>query len=86
MGGKSPSSKHGSSVSTLGSVTLELPLGVVSMLQTEAKRSRKPLDRFLVELLQDKAEERAAAAVLKRIKEGKEKLIPAEEVYAKLGL
>lgn len=84
MGGSSSPQNFSFEAGTLASI--ELPARTVERLQAEAKRARKPIAKFVLEWLDDQAEEREAAKVIKRIKEGKEKMIPAAEVYAKLGL
>lgn len=66
--------------------TIELPENIAAMLQAEARRSRKSVSNYIGQWLQDQADGREAARVLRRIEAGKEKLVPAEEVYAKLGL
>jgi predicted DNA-binding protein len=67
-------------------VSLELPSGLFAALEKESKRKRKSVVRVLADFLEDQADYRAAEAVMKRVREGKEKLIPAEEVYKRLGL
>jgi predicted DNA-binding protein len=65
---------------------IALPHDVVKMLHREARLSRKSVTEAIRQWLQDQADGREAAKVLKRIQEGKEKLHPAKEVYARLGL
>lgn len=67
-------------------VSLELPAGLFAALEKESKRKRKSVARMLAELLEDQADYRAAEAVMKRVRAGTEKMIPAEEVYKSLGL
>lgn len=67
-------------------VSIELPAGLFSALEKESKRKRKSVARVLADFLEDQEDYRAAEAVMKRVREGKEKLIPAEEVYKRLGL
>lgn len=71
---------------TTATKTIELPENIASMLQAEAKRSRKSIAQYVAQWLQDQADGREAARVMQRIKEGKEKAISAEEVYAQLGI
>jgi len=68
------------------SVQLSLPADVASMLEKEAKSRRKSVAAVLRELLEDRADARDARKILKRVRDGKEKTIPATEVYHKLGL
>lgn len=84
MGGSSSPQNFSFEAGAVASI--ELPARTAQMLQAEAKRARKPIGKLVLEWLEDQAEEREAAKVVKRIKEGKEKMIPAAEVYAKLGL
>ncbi len=56
------------------------------MLEKEARSRRKSVTRYIAEWLEDQADYRAAERVMKRVREGKEKLIPAEEVYKRLGI
>ena len=65
---------------------IALPLKVANMLRAEAKKSRLSVAEFLMQWLEDQADGREAAAILKRIESGKEKTIPAEEVWARLGI
>jgi predicted DNA-binding protein len=69
-----------------GLVAVYLPERVANALKAESKASRKSLDKLITQWLEDMEDGRAAARVARRIKEGKSKLIPAEEVYARLGL
>lgn len=69
-----------------GLVAVYLPEAVASGLQREAKTSRKSIEKMVAQWLEDQADYRAAAAVLKRVKAGKEQLHDAEEVYKRLGL
>ena len=91
MGGTSLSSA-GHSVSKAGgliapgTVTLQLPADVADLLQKEAKRHRKSISRYVAEWLEDQRDGREAAKRWKDVESGKTKLIPAEEVYKKLGL
>ena len=65
---------------------IALPLEVANMLRAEAKKSRLSVAEFLMQWLEDQADGREAAAILKRIESGKEKTIPAEKVFRELGL
>ncbi len=67
-------------------VKIELPLEVAALLEKEAKRHRKPIARYVAEWLDDQRDGREATKRWKDIESGKTKLIPAEEVYKKLGL
>lgn len=69
-----------------GTVALELPAGLAEALEKESRRKRKSVARMLAEYLEDLEDYRAAEAAMKRVRDGKEKFIPAEEVYKKLGL
>ena len=73
-------------LSGAGTVSVDLPADLASMLQKEAKVKRKPIATVVREWLEDQADGREAAKIWKRIQDGKEKLIPAEEVYKKLGI
>ncbi len=66
--------------------TIELPADVADQLQAEARRSRKSVVSYVRELIEDQVDGRAAAKVMKRIRAGKEKAHPADEVYARLGI
>lgn len=70
----------------VGTSALDLPLDVIGMLKKEAKAHRKSIAAYMREWLEDQADAREAARIIKRIDAGKEKLIPAEEVYKKLGI
>lgn len=59
---------------------------LLSAIEREAKAARRSPERMVREWLEDAADCREAVAVMKRIEAGKEKLIPAEEVYKRLGL
>ena len=61
-----------------GSATVELPSGVVNLLQSEAKRARKPLEQFLIDLLEAHSDVRASTKVMSDIRAGKSKAIPWE--------
>lgn len=69
-----------------GTVSLDFPPDVARMLQAEAKVHRKPVAELVRELLEDRADGREAAKVMKRIRDGKERAHPADEVYARLGI
>ncbi len=66
--------------------SIELPAELADQLVAEAKRSRKPVVEIVREWLEDRADVRDAQRIMKRIKDGKERLIPAAEVHEKLGL
>lgn len=68
--------------------SLHIPAGTAQLLQAEARRARKPLDKFILELVRDALEERAAQkALAKAIKDNKGKpSIKAEDLYAQCGL
>lgn len=66
--------------------TIELPAEVADMLKSEARRSRQSIAEFIMQWLEDQIDGCQAASRMKRVKEGKSKLMPAEEVYAKLGI
>ncbi|TXT38654.1 MAG: hypothetical protein FD135_2757 [Comamonadaceae bacterium] len=73
-------------MNTTATQTIELPEELASMLHAEARRSRKTIAQYVAQLLEDQADGREAAKVMKRIKEGKEKVYPASEVWAKHGI
>ncbi len=66
--------------------SIELPADVADQIAAEAKRSRKSVVAYVRELIEDQVDGREAAKVMKRIKDGKEKAHPADEVYARLGI
>jgi len=66
--------------------SLALPADLVQQLEREAKASKKTVTQLIGEWLEDQRDGREAMKVLKRIKDGKEKAIPAAEVYARLGI
>ncbi len=68
------------------SVTVALPADVVRMLTVDAKSSRKPMAAVLREFLQDRADAREGARIIRRIDAGKEKVTPAHQVYKELGI
>ena len=82
----SPSTSHRVALPQGGTAALELPADLVSMLEKEAKVRRKTIAKVVREWLEDQADARDATRIMKRIEEGKERLIPAEEVYKKLGI
>jgi len=65
---------------------VELPAEVAGLLKAEAKRSRKTVAAFVMQWLEDQADGREAARRMQDLKSGKTKAIPAEEVYARLGI
>ena len=65
---------------------IALPHEVANKLRVEAKKSRLSVAEFLMQWLEDQADGREAAEIMKRIESGKEKTIPAEEVWARLGI
>lgn len=69
-----------------GTVSVTLPADVAKQLEQEAKASRKPIASILRQWLEDQSDAREAARVIKRIRSGKEKVHPAAEVYARLGI
>ncbi len=69
-----------------GTTSIELPAELAALLEKEARSRRKSVTRYIAEWLEDQADYRAAERVMKRVREGKEKLIPAEEVYKRLGI
>lgn len=71
---------------TTATQTIELPEELAAMLQAEARRSRKTIAQYVAQWLEDQADGREAAKRLKRIQDGKDKLVPAAEVYARLGI
>ena len=71
---------------TANTRTIELPTELADQLQAEARRSRKSVVGYVRELIEDQVDGREAAKVMKRIKDGKEKAHPADEVYARLGI
>lgn len=69
-----------------GQEAILLPADLVAMLNQEAKASRKSIPNLIRQIIEDQIDGREASRIMKRIKEGKEKTIPAEEVYARLGI
>jgi predicted DNA-binding protein len=69
-----------------GLESVALPHDVATMLMTEAKRNKKPVAEFLREWLEDQVDARESARIMKRVKDGKEKVHPAAEVWARLGI
>ncbi len=67
-------------------IAVELPEDVATLLQAEAKRSKKSLAEFVMQWLDDQADGREAQRRMSRIKSGKSKPIPAAQVYADLGI
>lgn len=61
--------------------TIELPAKVAVMLKSEAQRNKKSTAQYLTQWLEDQADGREAVKVMNRIKEGKEKVYPADEVW-----
>jgi predicted DNA-binding protein len=66
--------------------TIELPAQVAVMLKSEAQRSKKSIAQYLAQWLEDQADGREAAKIMQRIKEGKEKVYPADDVWARHGI
>ena len=80
------SGKERHPMNTTATKTIELPEELVAMLQAEAKRSRKTIAQYVAQWLEDQQDGREAMRRWKLIKSGKTKVIPAEEVYARLGI
>lgn len=66
--------------------SIELPAELADQLQAEARRNRKSLVAYLQEQIEDQIDGREAAKRLKSLRSGKTKAIPAEQVYADLGI
>ena len=66
--------------------SIELPAELADRLQAEARRNRKSLVAYLQEQIEDQIDGREAAKRLKSLRSGKTKAIPAEQVYADLGI
>jgi hypothetical protein len=66
--------------------SIALPHDLVVMLGKEAKAHRKSIPEYLRQWLEDQADGREADAVMKRVRAGKEKLVLADDVYARLGI
>lgn len=66
--------------------TIELPVAVAAMLKLEAQYSKMSIAEYIRQWLEDQADGREAARISRRMKSGKEKRIPAAEVYARLGI
>lgn len=77
----SPDAPHPSETAVL-----RLPANLVALLESEAKAHRKPIADYLAEWLQDQHDARIAMRRVRDLKAGKTKAIPAEQVYAKLGI
>jgi hypothetical protein len=65
---------------------VELPTEVAGLLKAEAKRSRKSVAQIVLQWLEDQSDGREAAKRMQDLKSGKTKAIPADEVYARLGI
>ena len=65
---------------------VELPSEVAGLLKAEAKKSRKSVAEFVMQWLEDQADGREAAKRMQDLKAGKTKAMPAEEVFARLGI
>lgn len=65
---------------------VELPVEVADLLKAEAKRSHQSIAEFMMQWLEDQADGREATQRMKDLKTGKTKAIPAEDVYARLGI
>jgi predicted DNA-binding protein len=59
---------------------------LLAAIQREAKASRRSPERMVREWLEDAADYREAVAVMKRVRDGKEQVHDAEDVYKRLGL
>ena len=70
----------------LDTESIELPHDVADKLRSEARKSRLSVPEFIMQWLEDHADAREAAAVMKRIKSGEENTAPAEEVWSRLGI
>jgi hypothetical protein len=78
--GRALSKPHGDTA------VLELPAGVVSGLEREARRARKPVAALLANVLEDIADARAADAALKRHLDSGKKPLSSAAVKKRLGL
>lgn len=76
----------GGTITNSNTVSLELPAGLFAALEKESKRKRKSVAQMLAQILEDRADYMQAEAVMKRVRAGTEKMIPAEEVYKSLGM
>jgi len=65
---------------------VELPTDVADLLKAEAKRSRKSVAQIIMQWLEDQSDGRVAAKRMQDLKSGKTKTLPADEVYARLGI
>lgn len=68
----------------LDTESIQLPQAVADKLRAEAKKSRLSVPEFLMQWLEDQADARESAAVMKRIGAGKEKALPWNEVRKRL--
>jgi hypothetical protein len=78
--------KHSVAISELNTETIELPQEVAGLLKSEAQRSKLSIAEYLMQWLEDQVDGREAARRSKLLKSGKTKAIPAQEVYADLGI
>ena len=69
-----------------GTVLLEIPAGIFHELEKESKRKRKSVQQVIGQILEDRADFLQAEKRMADIRSGKEKLVPAEDVYKRLGL
>lgn len=67
-------------------VSIELPVALLHSLEKEGRRRHKTVAAVIAQMMQDREDFVAAEKVMKRVREGKEKLVPATEVYARLGI
>ena len=74
------------SLEHLDTEAIQLPQEVAAKLKAEAKKSRLSVPEFIMQWLEEQADIREATKRLHDLKSGKTKAIPAEEVYARLGL
>ena len=69
-----------------GLEAIEIPVNLAKMLKAEARRRRKSVAAVIAGWLEDQADAREASRIMRRIAAGRERVIPAEEVYARLGI
>lgn len=77
---------HSLAPEDLATESIQLPSDLASRLKAEAERNRLSIPELLMQWVQDQADGREAVATMKRIKSGKEKVSPAADVWARLGI
>lgn len=68
----------------LNTEAIQVPADVAALLRSEAKKSKLSIPELLMQWIEDQADARDSAAVMKRIKDGKEKTAPWSEARKRL--